>query len=310
MKKFIVTTTIYTPSDATLKFCKISEGKGWHFIIVGDTKTPHQDYRDLENEYSRVVYLDPDTQQNMYPALSDSIGWKCIQRRNIGFVYAYQQGAELVATIDDDNIPYDDWGDEIFIGEEMEVDIFDHKKFPVFDPISATTHSDLWHRGYPIEFVSEKNNIENLGKAKRTALVQADFWDGDPDVDAVCRLTKRPEVTFEKFSPFSTNQFAPFNSQNTFLSREVIPYYAVLPHVGRMDDIWGSYILQHYFPKSIVFNRATVYQDRNEQDLVTNMENEIMGYRNTLNFIEKIEDFSSVLPEKAREFWNVYRGQF
>ena len=60
----------------------------------------------------------------------------------------------------------------------------------------------------------------------------------------------------------------------------------VLPHAGRMDDIWASYMVQKQFPNSVVYNRATVYQDRNEQDLVTNLEKEVIGYRNTLDFIE------------------------
>ena len=84
------------------------------------------------------------------------------------------------------------------------------------------------------------------------------------------------EYTFHRINGFGSNQIAPFNSQNTFLSREVLPYYAVLPHVGRMDDIWGAYIVQHYFPDSVIYNKATVYQDRNLQDLITNLENEII----------------------------------
>ena len=64
-----------------------------------------------------------------------------------------------------------------------------------------------------------------------------------------------------------------------FMAREVIPYYAVFPHVGRMDDIWGGYVAQLKFPQSVVYNKASVYQDRNVQDLVTNLEKEIIGYR-------------------------------
>ena len=101
-----------------------------------------------------------------------------------------------------------------------------------------------------------------------------------------------------------------FNSQNTFLHRDVIPYYTVLPHAGRMDDIWGAYIVQHYFPNSVVYNGATVYQDRNEQDLVTNLENEVIGYRNTLNLIQDLKNYYDYLPEATQKFWDVYTKQF
>ncbi len=42
-----------------------------------------------------------------------------------------------------------------------------------------------------------------------------------------------------------------------------------------------------------------MYQDRNVQDLITNLENEILGYRQTLEFIESGPDYVSILPEKA-----------
>ena len=308
MKKYIVNTTINEPTIATKKFCKIAVEKDFTFVIVGDTKTPHESYRKLEN--SNIIYLSPEQQEDLYKELSDTIGWKSIQRRNIGFVYAYDQGADIIATIDDDNIPYDNWGDNILINKEVEIDLFSHKSFNVFDPISPTNHNDLWHRGYPIELVPSKNDIEYKGKTIRKILIQADFWDGDPDIDALCRLSKMPVCKFNQFNPFGSNQIAPFNSQNTFLSREVIPYYAVLPHAGRMDDIWGSYIVQYYFPNSVVYNKATVYQDRNEQDLVTNLENEVIGYRNTLNLINDLKNFTNYLPEASLKFWDVYTKQF
>ena len=119
-----------------------------------------------------------------------------------------------------------------------------------------------------------------------------------------------PVCKFDKFKPFGSNQISPFNSQNTFLHRDVIPYYTVLPHAGRMDDIWGAYIVQHYFPWSVVYNKATVYQDRNEQDLVTNLENEVIGYRNTLKLLNDLSNYYEYLPEKTKVFWDVWRSQF
>jgi hypothetical protein len=308
MKKFIITTTINHPTVATLKFCKIAKEKDWIFVIVGDTKTPHDEYKALEN--NNVIYLTPEEQEKLYPELSETIGWKSIQRRNIGFVYAYHNDADIIATVDDDNIPYDNWGDNVYVGQEIEVDLYENISSRYFDPISPTNHNDLWHRGYPIEDLNFKNDIEYRGKTKRKVLVQADFWDGDPDIDAICRLSKKPIVKFDKFEPFCSNQLAPFNSQNTFLAREVIPFYSVLPHTGRMDDIWGSYILQKYFPKSVIYNQATVYQDRNIQDLVTNLENEVIGYRNTYKLLNDLENYILFLPERAKEFWQVYRKQF
>ena len=310
MNKYIILTSISEPTVATLKYCEIADQKDWKLIFVGDLKTPHASYQALETKYKNFMYMTPEQQEQLYPELSKAIGWNKCQRRNIGWVYAYDQGADLVATSDDDNIPYDNWGDEIFVGQEIEMDNYEHLTANAFDPISPTEHNELWHRGYPIEFVPIKNNIEYKGKIKRKVLVQADFWDGDPDVDAICRITKKPIVKFNDFKPFGSTQIAPFNSQNTFLAREVIPYYVVFPYLGRMDDIWGAYVLQHFFPDSVIYNKATVYQDRNVHNLVNNMMDEVIGYRNTLNLINDLENFKNYLPENVVEFWNVYRNQF
>jgi len=227
-------------------------------------------------------------------------------RRNIGFVEAYKRGATIVASIDDDNIPHDDWGKEIYVGLDISLDCY-HSENGFFDPLSVTYRNDCWHRGYPLQHVVTKNNVTYQGKIDRRVLIQADLWDGDPDIDAACRLTKMPTVKYDEINqPFCSNQISPFNSQNTFFHRDVIPYYMVLPYVGRMDDIWGGYLLQQRFPASVIYNRATVYQDRNEQDLITNLENEIIGYRNTLEFISG----NYMLPEKTQLAYQEYRNCF
>ena len=304
-KKFIVTTTINEPTIASNKFAEIAKRDGWTFVVVGDKKTPRYYYqKELD-----CVYLTPQDQEEISKELSDVIGWKSIQRRNIGLLYAYQQGADVVATVDDDNIPYDDWGKNLLIGKEVECDLY--KPYDdVFDPLSVTNTPEIWHRGYPIELLQRRHLVEYKGKVKRKALVQADLWDGDPDIDAMARLTLKPVVKYNVEKPYCSNKISPFNSQNTFLAREVIPYYAVLPHVGRMDDIWGSYIMQHHFPNSVVYNKASVYQDRNVQDLITNLEKEIIGYRNTHMILKDLENYMDYLPEETKKFFEIYRSCF
>ena len=303
--KYIVTTTINEPTFATRKFAEIAKRDGWTFVVVGDKKTPRYHYQ----EELDCVYLCSKEQPDMYPELSDTIGWNSIQRRNIGLLYAYEQGADVIATVDDDNIPYDDWGKNLLVGQTVDCDLYETKDI-VFDPLSVTNTPEIWHRGYPIELLQRRHKVEYKGKTKRKVLVQADLWDGDPDIDAMARLTMKPIVKYDIEKPYCSNRISPFNSQNTFLAREVIPYYAVLPHVGRMDDIWGSYILQHYFPESVVYNKASVYQDRNVQDLITNLEKEIIGYRNTYNLVKNLQNYMEYLPEETKKFFEVYRSSF
>jgi len=298
MKKIIVTTTIQPPTEATKRFAK---KEGWHLIVVGDTKTPHEEYLKINCEY-----LTPEFQEKEYKEISDAIGWRTIQRRNIGFIHAYNLGADIIATVDDDNIPYEFWGENLIVGKEIEVDVFDSSNIGVFDPLSVTNCNDLWHRGFPIEKLNIKNNVTYIGKRKVKVDVQADLWDGDPDIDAMCRLSKKPLVKFNIVNPYMGNTITPFNSQNTFLTREMIKNYMVFPFVGRMDDIWGGYTLQQNSNCNVVFNKASVYQERNLQDLITNLEKEVIGYRNTNNLLNG----TYKLPKNVEDVYNLYKKYF
>lgn len=305
--KVIVTTTINSPTAATLKFC---EKSNFDFVIVGDKKTPHQEYQALEENYPNLTYFSPEEQELQFSDISELIGWNSIQRRNLGFLYAHRQGYEIIASVDDDNIPYENWGENIYVGNEIECDYYETEN-DVFDPLSVTEHSFLWHRGFPIELVQTKNRVEYKGKKKRKVLVQADLWDGDPDIDAISRLAIKPIVKFNSVRcPFFSNKISPFNSQNTFLHRDVLKYYMMLPFVGRMDDIWASYILQHHFSENIIYNVPSVYQERNKQDLVTNLENEIFGYRKTLDFIYNLSEYKSKLPDRTLTAFDCYYKYF
>lgn len=306
MNKFIVTTTIQPPTKATLKFAEIPD---WTLVIVGDLKTPHDDYYKIQS--SKVIYLSPYFQEDMYPNISNLIGWNTIQRRNIGFIYAYTHGADIVASVDDDNIPYDNWGKDVRVGQIVNVDVFDTVDGNVFDPMQLTNHKELWHRGFPLSEIKNSKNKLYYGIQPRKVLFQADFWNGDPDVDAICRMIHQPDDLEIKIPmSFTSNNYMSFNSQNTFIAREALPYYMCLPYVGRVDDIWGGYIAQYLLNTRPIFMPATVYQERNEQSIEKNLKDEIFGHINTKRFLDDIEHFEHYLPKETNmAFWK-YRRVF
>lgn len=305
MIKSIVTTTINPPTKALKLF---AGKKDWDLIIIGDQITPHDLYRKFEKQHKNVTYLDPIDQNKKFPKLSRAIGWKKIQRRNIGYVEAYERGAEIIATVDDDNILYEGWGENIFVGEKISVNYY-KTKLPAFDPVGATNHPNIWHRGYPLQLVSKREYNDKQKKIVK-ADIQADFWNGDPDIDAVCRMTIAPECKFkDSYFPMSSNKIAPFNSQNTFLTREVLKHYFLFPYVGRMDDIWAAFYVQALGFK-VVFNKATVYQDRNIHDLTRDMNAEFVGYENNLAIIESLKEnpdkIFNFLPKEAIKAFEIY----
>jgi hypothetical protein len=301
MQNFIVTTTINEPTEALIKFAET----GWNLIIIGDFKTPHPLYNKFAKKYKNVSYLHPEKQDRKYHMLSENIGWNCIQRRNIGIVEAYNKGADIIALVDDDNIPEDHWGKDLLIGKKVVVDCYDGPDL-VFDPLSVTDHSYLWHRGFPIQLLNRRIGHE-ITKREISVEVQADLWNGAPDIDAVCRISYPDEVLFHQpDEPFSSNMLCPFNSQNTFLSREAIEHYFLFPHIGRMDDIWGSYVLQEYIPHCVVYNRPSVFQKRNTHNIVRDLKDEIFGYERTIELVSDLYYWTKYLPDKSLEFVKYY----
>lgn len=307
MIKCIVTTSIYPPSEATLKYAAMED---WQLIVVGDLKTPHDAYR----EHTNMIYLSPEAQAHAYPQLSEAIGWNKVMRRNIGFIEAYKLGAEVVASVDDDNIPYENWGENVIVGQEWTVPLYTSHSL-AFDPLQLTNHPELWHRGYPLELIQTSKVVTYEGGKYIKILFQVDLWDGDPDVDAVCRLQLKPkDLKLELRAPFgqmfSTLEYAPFNSQNTFIAREALPYYMVLPYVGRMDDIWGGYIVQYLLNTRPVFMPPTVKQERNAQSVYKNLEDEVLGYTTTLKLLQDIENWRDYLPKETLLAYHLYIAEY
>lgn len=290
--KAIVTTTINRPTEAIKKFSEFSEYK---LYVVGDLKTPHEFY---EN-YKKIDYIHPDFQQNEYKELSELIGWNNIQRRNIGFVHAIREGAEVIISVDDDNVPLENWNN-CLIDKEIEADLFESY---LYDPMLQTNHKEYWHRGYPPQMLSSREKFNQVNKHKEKVKVHVGLWKGIPDVDAFSKLIygENELDLFLNFSFFA--KIGVFNSQNTWLARDIMPYYCAFPHADRMDDIWGGIVLQKLQNISIYYNDVTVLHDRNYHDTFSDLNREIDGYRLT----EKIlEDWEKNLPDKCKFFFNSY----
>ncbi len=309
MIKTIVTTTINPPSKAIDLF---AQKKDWQLIVIGDLITPHSLYRKLEKKYKNVTYLSPEDQEKKYPSLSKVIGWKKIQRRNIGYIEAYKQGAEIIATVDDDNIPNENWGKNLLLGKQTSANYY-KTSLAVFDPVGATNTKRLWHRGYPLQLISKRDYSQRTRK-KVFPDIQADFWNGDPDIDAICRMEYSPECKYQdKYFPIASNKISPFDSQNTFLIRKVLRDYFLFPFIGRMDDIWAGYYIQAKGYK-VIYNKASVYQARNAHDLTKDMKAEYLGYENNLELVNQLrkdpENISHFLPKESMLAFEIYRKLF
>jgi len=300
MKKIIATTTINPPTEALLKYAKL---EGWTVVVAGDLKTNHDLFRNLKN----IIYLSPEEQEKKYPKLSELIGWKCIQRRNFAILEAYNLGADIIGIIDDDNIPYNGWGTNLMINKEIKTNYYTIDDI-VFDSIGATdNYNHLWHRGFPLEKVPFRD-YSNKTKKIIIPQIQAIYWNGEPDVDAVCRMIYNPVCNFnEENFPIASNKPSPFNSQNTIISREIVKDYFLFPHIGRMDDIWASYYVQAK-GNQVVFSKPEVLSDRTlgttgRYSIIEDMKREYIGMENNTKLLTDLsidpDNIKHYLPEQS-----------
>ncbi len=105
MKVALITTTIYVPRVLEL-YRNIS--KDVWFFVAGDRKTPHKETRSFVEKLGSAIYYSDEDQEKLGYKSSEIIGWNKIMRRDIALLEAIKHGADIIISIDDDNIPLDE----------------------------------------------------------------------------------------------------------------------------------------------------------------------------------------------------------
>jgi hypothetical protein len=312
----LITTTINVPTVLT-QWAQSGMTEDDIIIVAGDQKSPHDEIIDLIMIISETMgvdstYLAPHVQERY--AVSSKIGWNCIQRRNIALLRAMEHSPEYILTIDDDNAPTSPRQVEILV-ERM------HGTDDITKVISTNTGwynpgrqcltDDMrivTHRGFPLSQRHVKPFY--IHDSKRPEIgVAAMLWTGDPDIDAVERISNRPNITrVTEDVIVRSGTWAPFNTQATMFRGELGPAMFMFPHVGRYDDIWASYVTRKVMDKrgwGVFYGRPAVHQDRNEHDLIKDLQAEMFGMRMNEHFIETVReehlhDSGSVAEDVAR----------
>lgn len=309
MEKVIISTTINPPTKAIRKY---DEMEDWKLIVTGDRKTP-EDY-----SLSRGTYISWEEQQDLYPEFCELVGPDSWSRgRNIAILEACKRGADLIATVDDDNIPLKGWGEEsnIYVGKKIHTQFYS-TNLPVFDPLYVTNYPHLWHRGFPKSLVNDRDFIFKWKTI--TPMFQENLWIGDPDVSAICRMIHRPNIPSDNPIKFpiptmAVKGYSPINTQNCIFHRKILPYYMSIPFVGRCDDVFGGYILQRHWRKAVIYGEANVISERNPHDLSQDVEGEIYEDK-ILSFLERLdksEEYAfELLPPKAVQAIRLFRKLF
>ncbi len=279
MKSSIIITSVFPPTKAVFAFSKL---QNFSIIVVGDKKSP------MAYPVSGITFLSVEKQSELGYSLNAGLPYNHYCRKNIGYLYAIQGGAEVIIDTDDDNIPYSDWSFPSFKGDFDSLE----PEMGFINIYNLFTDQNIWPRGLPLNMVNTKPDSKKL----HTKLCNVGIWqalaDGDPDVDAIYRLLYNTPCYFNKRAPVVLGQgtISPINSQNTIFKKELFPLlYLPSTVTFRFTDILRGFIAQPImwlYNYSLGITQATVLQQRNPHDYMKDFESEIPCFLQSERVIE------------------------
>ncbi len=277
---FLIITSIAPPDNMALRtYASECPKCNMPLIVIGDAKSPAGFHLDGCDFYSIA------RQKKLPFKLAEALPEGKYSRKNLGYLLAMKQRADVIVETDDDNFPTADFWKERAADRNCRlvavagwVNVYRY-----YAPEIA------WPRGFALDRL--RDETAPLGEPIETAHcpIQQGLCDENPDVDAIFRLVhpSAAPLSFGKAGDIAlgSGSWCPFNSQNTTWFREAFPLMYLPSWCNfRMTDIWRSFIAQRVAWTNgwrLLFHDATVYQRRNEHDLLKDFEDEMPGYLNS-----------------------------
>ena len=318
----IVVTTIFEPAfvGGYLKNLRAAgRDAATTIYIIADRKTPETVAQAAERARRegfdvRCPALDEQTRfLESIGAPADFVPWNTDNRRNIGFLMALADGADVLISIDDDNFcrsETDYVGAHQVVGAACSDPVVRSSDgwFNICDQLGGWETGQVFARGFPY-FAQRAERETSIVEAdpELPIAINAGLWLDDPDVDAIYRLCRRPNgKTFRGDSVvLGADVWSPINTQNTALTREAaLCYYYVrmgFPLQGlkidRFGDILSGYLTQKvvkHLGQGVRIGSPVVDHHRTQHNLFKDLYHELAG-------IVLIEEFVPWLMEARLE---------
>jgi len=269
----LIVTTIASPNEVLKSLAQGSSLHSWDFIAIGDISSP-KDFL-LEG----CDYYDMNRQMTTGLLTAQICPVRHYARKNIGYLLAIKKGAEIIVETDDDNFPKENFWlkrqrikNSRFVEDKGWVNVYRY-----------FSDDQIWPRGLPLSCIKKEFQETKIIK-QSDCPIQQGLADDNPDVDAIYRLVSTLPVKFKHAKDIALGKevWSPFNSQNTTWWKETFPLLYLPAYCSfRMTDIWRSFIAQRIAWEngwSVLYHNATVYQERNQHNLMKDFADEIPGY--------------------------------
>jgi hypothetical protein len=281
----LVITSIANDSHPVLNHYALEATKyNISLIVIGDTKSP------VEFSMDGCDFYSIERQIGLGFELTKGLPTKHYARKNIGYLVAIKNGANVIIETDDDNIPLDDF----WLSRTRHLKARSVLTSDWVNVYRYFSKAHIWPRGFNLEKILEP--LPALGPIGEVySPIQQGLADDNPDVDAIYRLTLSLPLRFDSHDSIALGASAicPFNSQNTTWFKEAFPLLYLPSYCSfRMTDIWRSFIAQRIASTcgwSIVFHNSTVRQERNDHSLIADFEDEVSGYLNNAKIVTTLK---------------------
>ena len=271
---YLIVTSISAPNTVLQSLADGSQKHGMEFIVIGDEKSPS------DFHLAGCRFYDLAKQNRLNFSFADVCPVGHYSRKNVGYLLALSEGAEIIVETDDDNYPRDSfWAER---NRVLQARYQDRRGW--INVYRYFSDSNIWPRGFPLEKVKSDQPTLTPGFCSVEAPIQQGLVDENPDVDAIYRLAFQLPQSFQDAPPvaLASGAWCPFNSQNTTWWRDASPLLYLPSFCSfRMSDIWRSFVAQRIAWENdwkVAFHAPTVWQVRNEHDLLDDFKDEIPGY--------------------------------
>lgn len=292
-------------------------------VIIPDRKTPAELYDAVQWARQRgisTVCPDIDSQRHFLEKIgaANFFPWDTDNRRNIGYLIAWRDGADVVISVDDDNLPGEDFfAEHAVVAAPSAVHETVRGESGWFNICDLLTVEPIpvWPRGFPYRHRAPTRVTRHREPAD--IAINAGLWLGEPDVDAITRLAARPTVTAAPGESVVLDQttWSPVNSQNTALRRSAIPaYYFVRmgyqiygKPADRYADIYSGFFVQacaKHLRQRVRAGTPVADHQRNDHDVLHDLRLESA----TIDILDELLAWLTELKLEGTTYRDAYLG--
>lgn len=288
-KTALIVTTIAKPNLALKKLAQECLKRDIHFIVIGDESSP-ADFRIEGCDFYNI-----DRQMELDFDFACQCPTNHYARKNIGYLIAISEKAEIIIETDDDNFPTQDFWQDRSLSQNTKI----IESIGWVNPYHYFTDNFIWPRGLALDEIRKPlPNYDQFPERRIDCPIQQGLVQENPDVDSLFRLLFELPFSFEKKRRLAMQRgtWCPFNSQNTTWFQTVFALMYLPAFCSfRMTDIWRSFIAQRILWDNnwgLLFHEATMTQKRNVHDLMHDFEDEVPGYLKNKKLCRILQDLS------------------